>query len=109
MARTLAFENLKHMTVTELREIAAGMPDEALKGHTQMNKDHLLKAICHALKIEMHAHHEVVGVNKMEIKAQIRQLKKQRDEMVEGGDHESLHVLRRRIHRLKRELHKATV
>ena len=109
MAQTLAFEDLKHMTVTELREIAAGIPNDAIKGHSQMNKEHLLKAICHALKIDMHAHHEVVGINKLEIKAQIRQLKKQRDEMVGSGDHENLHMIRRRIHHLKRELRKATV
>jgi hypothetical protein len=109
MARTLAFEELKHKTVIELREIAAGMPQEALKGHTQMNKEHLLKAICHALNIDMHAHREVVGVNKSEIKAQIRQLKKQREETIDAGDHDQLHMIRRRIHHLKRELHKATV
>jgi hypothetical protein len=109
MAHKLAFEELKHKTVIELREIAAGMPHEALKGHTQMNKEHLLKAICQALSIDMHAHHEVVGVNKSEIKAQIHQLKKQREEIIGAGDHEQLHVIRRRIHHLKRELHKATV
>ncbi len=109
MARTLTFEELKHMTVTDLRDVAAGMPNEELKGHTQMNKDHLLKAICRALKIDMHAHHEVVGVNKGDIKAQLRQLKKQRDEVIEKGDHEELHVVRRKMHHLKRELNKATV
>jgi glutamate mutase epsilon subunit len=109
MAQTLAFETLKHMTVTELREIAGGIPNDAIKGHSQMNKEHLLEAICHALKIDMHAHHEVVGVNKLEIKAQIRQLKKRRDEIVGTGDHENLHMIRRRIHHLKREIHKATV
>ena len=109
MARPLTFEELKHMTVTELRDVAAGLPNEELKGHTQMNKDHLLKAICRALKIDMHAHHEVVGVNKSDIKAQVRQLKKQRDELIEKGDHEQLHVVRRQMHHLKRELHKATV
>jgi hypothetical protein len=109
MAGTLTFEELKHMTVTGLREIAAGLPNEALKGHTQMNKDHLLKAICHALKIDMHAHHEVVGLNKADIKAQIHELKKKRDELIAAGDHEALHVVRRRMHHLKREMHKATV
>ncbi len=109
MARTLTFEELKHMTVTDLRDIAAGMPNEELKGHTQMNKDHLLKAICRALKIDMHAHHEVVGIDKSEIKAQLRQLKRQRDELIEKGDHEQLHVVRRQMHHLKRELTKATV
>jgi hypothetical protein len=109
MAGTLTFEELKHMTVTDLRNVAAGMPQEDLKGHTQMNKEHLLKAICRALKIDMHAHHEVVGVNKSDIKAQIRQMKKRREELIEAGDHEALHVIRRQMHHLKRELHKATV
>ncbi len=109
MARTLTFEELKHMTVTDLREVAAGLPNEELKGHTQMNKDHLLKAICRALKIDMHAHHEVVGVNKSDIKAHIRQLKKQRDELIEKGDHAQLHAIRRQMHHLNRELHKATI
>lgn len=109
MARTLTFEELKHMTVTELREVVAGLPEDAIKGHTQMNKEHLLKALCHVLKIDMHAHHEVVGINKAEIKAQIRQLQKQRDQMIDTGDHETLHIVRRRIHHLKRELRKATV
>ncbi len=110
MARTLTFEELKHKTVGELRAIAAGMPQEALKGHTQMNKEHLLQAICHALNIDMHAHHEVIGVNKAGIKAEIRTLKKRRDDLIEtGGTAADLHMIRRRIHHLKRELHKATV
>ncbi|RLD14933.1 hypothetical protein DRI50_04695, partial [candidate division KSB1 bacterium] len=39
------YKELKHKTVAELREIAAGLGD-ALKGYTQMNKEHLLEAIC---------------------------------------------------------------
>ena len=38
MAQTPAYEDLKHKTVTELREIAAGIPNDAIKGHSQMNK-----------------------------------------------------------------------
>ena len=109
MVRTLSFEELKHKTVGELRDMAAAMPHDALKGHTQMNKEHLLKAICQALKIDMHAHHEVVGIDKTAIKVQLRQLKKRRDEIMEAGDHEELHAIRRQMHHLKRELHKATV
>lgn len=109
MARTLTFEELKHMTVAELRDIAAGMPHDDLKGHTQMNKEHLLKAICHALKIDMHAHHQVVGIDKADIKAHIRQLKKRCGELIEAGDHDQLHTVRRQMHHLKRELRKSTV
>ncbi len=109
MTQTPTFEDMKHMTVTQLREMAAGIPNDAIKGHSQMNKEHLLKTICHALKIDMHAHHHVVGIDKAAIKSQIRALKKQREEMIGTGDHEGLHVVRRQMHHLKRELHKATV
>ena len=107
MAHT--FEELKHMTVAQLREIAAGSEHEALQGYTQLNKEHLLIAICKALGIETHAHHEVKGINKSELKSQIKELKKKRDEALAAHDHAQLKTVRRRIHHLKREIHKATV
>ncbi len=109
MAQALTFEELKHKTVADLRAIAVGLSHEAVKGHTQMNKEHLLKALCAALGLDMHAHHHVEGVNKADIKAHIRQLKKRRDELMEAHDQDALHAIRRRMHHLKRELHKATV
>ena len=106
MAHT--YEELKGKTLAELREIAAGMGD-AVQGYTQMNKDHLLAAICKSLNLDMHEHHQVVGVDKASIKAKIRELKKSRDEALGAKDHDKLHQVRRHIHRLKRQLHKATV
>ena len=76
------FEELKKKTVAELRDIAAGIGDEAVKGYTQLNKEHLLEAVCKTLKIDMHVHHEVVGIDKSEIKSQIRELKKKRAEAI---------------------------
>jgi hypothetical protein len=32
-----AYEELKHKTVAQLREIAAGIERDAVKGHTQLN------------------------------------------------------------------------
>ena len=64
------YEQLKHKTVAELRDIAKDNEHEALQGYTQLNKDHLLVALSKALGIK----HE-----------------------------------RRTIHRLKRQIHKATV
>ena len=107
MAHT--YEELKGKTLAELREIAAGMTDEGTQGYTQMNKDHLLVALCKALAIDMHEHHEVVGVDKASIKGRIRELKQHRDEALNAHDHEKLHAVRRQIHRLKRQIHKATV
>jgi|SRR5918911_3053098 hypothetical protein len=104
------YEELRHMTVAQLREIAAGSEDhEALKGYTQLNKEHLLVALCKALGIEMHEHHQVKGINKLELKAEIRQLKKKRDEALLAHDHAQLKDVRHKIHRLKRAIHKATV
>lgn len=100
---------LKMKTVAQLREIAKGIDHEALSGHSVMHKDHLITALCKVLGIEMHEHHEVVGVNKAEIKAQIKELKTRRDKAIEAHDHGELKVVRRKIHNLKRRIHKATV
>jgi DNA-binding IclR family transcriptional regulator len=104
-----SYEELRHKTVTQLREIAAGIEHDAVKGYTQLNKEHLLKAICTALSIDMHEHHVVVGLNKREIKAKIQNLKQRRDTAITAHDHAQLKFVRRRIHRLKRMIHKATV
>jgi hypothetical protein len=102
------FEQLKHKTVVELRDIAKGIDHEAVKGYTQLNKEHLLVAISRALGIK-HEHHDVIGVDKAGIKAQIQELKKKREEALSAHDHDQLKVVRRTIHRLKRRIHKATV
>jgi hypothetical protein len=102
------FEQLKHKTVVELREIAKGIEHEAVQGYTQLNTDHLLVAISKALGIQ-HEHHDVVGVDKAAIKSRIRELKKKRDEALTAHDHAQLKTVRRTIHRLKRQIHKATV
>ena len=102
------YEQLKHKTVAELREIAKGIEHEAVQGYTQLNKEHLIVAISKALGIK-HEHHDVVGVDKAAIKAQIKELKKKREEALNAHDHGQLKVVRRTIHRLKRRIHKATV
>jgi hypothetical protein len=102
------FEELKHKTLAELREIAKGGDSEVVQGYTQMNKEHLIVALAKALGIQ-HEHHEVVGIDKASIKARIKQLKTQRQAALAAHDHAQLKVVRRTIHRLKRRIHKATV
>jgi hypothetical protein len=102
------FEELKHKTLAELREIAKGGDSEVVQGYTQMNKEHLIVALARALGIQ-HEHHEVVGIDKASIKARIKQLKTQRQAALAAHDHAQLKVVRRTIHRLKRRIHKATV
>jgi DNA polymerase III alpha subunit (gram-positive type) len=107
MAQT--YEELKKKTVAELRQIAKETDHEAVKGYTQLNKEHLLTALCKALNIELHQHHEVTGVDKTSIKKMIRVLKKKREQALADHDHVQLKRVRRQIHSLKRKIHKATV
>jgi len=102
------FEELKGKTVVELREIAAGLHEDAVKGYTQLNKDHLLELLCKALLIPMHAHHDVVGIDKTGVKQQIRELNKKRADALVAHDSDQLKRIRRRIHRLKRTIHSHT-
>lgn len=100
---------LKHKTLAELRDIAKDIEHEAVQGFTQLNKEHLVVALCKALNIEMHEHHDVVGIDKAAIKLRIKELKKKRDGALVQHDRAQLKKVRRGIHRLKRQIHKATV
>jgi hypothetical protein len=99
------FHELKGKTIQELREIAKGVENQdAVQGYSQMNKDHLLPALCRALGIDIHEHHAVVGIDKPAIKAKMRELKMQREAALEAHDHETLKSVRRQIHRLNRQI-----
>jgi len=100
---------LKHKTLAELRDIAKDLEHDAVKGYTQLNKEHLVIALCQALNIDIHEHHDVVGIDKAAIKSRIRALKVKRGEALSAHDHAALKKTRRSIHRLKRQIHKATV
>jgi hypothetical protein len=100
---------LKHKTLAELRDIAKDIEHEAVQGYTQLNKEHLVVALCKALNIDIHEHHDVVGIDKAAIKSRIKALKQKRDAALQAHDHAQLKRARRGIHRLKRQIHKATV
>jgi len=109
MAHT--YEELKGKTIDELREIAKGIEHEAVKGYTQMNKEHLLPALCKALGIEFHKHphHAAVGIDKGKLKARMHALRAEKAKAIEGGDNKKLKALRREYHRLNRRIRAATV
>ena len=104
----LTYEQLRHKNLAELRDMAKGIEHEAVQGYTQMNKEHLVVGIAKALGIQ-HEHHSAVGIDKATIKSRIRELKTQRAAAIEAHDSAQLKVVRRTIHRLKRQIHKATV
>lgn len=103
------FEELKHKTVAELREIAKGIEHEAVQGYSQLNKDHLLVALCKALSIDTHVHHHAVGIDKAAIKAKIHELQKKRDEILSSSARDGLKPVLRNIHALKRTIRRHTV
>ncbi len=103
------YEELKKKTVAELREIAGGIEHEAVQGFTQLNKEHLLEALCKALNLDMREHYKVVGIDKSRIKVQIRDLKKRRDEALAARKLAEFKAALRMIHTLKRKIRKAAV
>lgn len=106
---THTYLELKHKPLAELREIAAGITHDAVQGYTQLNKDHLLVALCTALAIDMKAHVEVKGVDKAAIKAKIKESKAKRDAALAAHDRAALKLALDQIHQLKRTMRKATV
>ena len=103
------YEELKKKTVAELREIAKGIENEAVKGYTQLNKEHLLNAICKALEIDTFVHHKAVVSDKSTIKRQIRELKNKREEALASHNHSELKSVRLQIRHLKKKLRKSAV
>ena len=103
MAHT--YHELKEKTIQELRDIAKGVENqEAVQGYSQLNKEHLLPALCKALGVPIHEHHDVVGIDKPAIKVQMKALKQKRDAAIEAHDSDALKSLRRQIHRLNRQI-----
>jgi hypothetical protein len=99
------FDELKGKTIAELRDIAKSVENhDAVKGYSQMNKDHLLPAVCKALGLDAHIHHAATGIDKAAIKAKMRALKEQRSAALQSHNHDALKSVRRQLHRLNRQI-----
>ena len=105
---THTFPELKNKTLAELKEMAAATEPQ-VQGYTQMNKEHLLEALCKLLSIDMHVHHEVKGIDKLAVKSKIREWRKKRDEALAAGDRKGLRVALDHIHSFKHQLRKSMV
>lgn len=103
------FHELKEKNIGDLRDIAKDLKHDAVQGYTQLNKEHLLVALCKALNVPIHEHHDVVGIDKAGLKARIRALKQDRDAAIAGGDHAKLRAVRQQIHGLNRQIKKHLV
>jgi len=102
-------EDLKKMRVVELREVAAGLDHEAVIGYTQLNKEHLFKAVCKALGVDTHQHHVVKDVHKSVYKSRIKELKEKKNAALTAHDKAALHDTLKHLRRLKRTLRKIAV
>jgi len=98
MATPITYEDLKKKTVAELREIAKGLTHEAVQGYTQMNKEHLLPAVCRALGVEIAHHHVESGFDKSAIRARMKRLRAERDKALEAHDSVKLKTVRSELH-----------
>jgi hypothetical protein len=99
------YQELKQKTIQELRDIAKGVENqEAVQGFSQLNKEHLLPALCKALGVDTHGHHDVVGIDKPALKAQMRELKQQRQAALEAHDGMKLKSIRRQLHHFNRQI-----
>jgi hypothetical protein len=101
------YEELKKMTLANLREIAKELDHEAVQGYTQMNKERLLPAVCRALGIDAHEHHVAVGEQKFAARARMHELKALREQAAVAHDHERLKAIRREYHHLNHSLRAA--
>jgi len=99
-----SYEELKKKTMAELRDIAKDVQHDAVQGYTQMNKDHLLPALCTALGIDAREHHVAHGAEKSQARARMHELKRKRLEALEAGDHAALKAIRREYHRWNHKL-----
>ena len=103
------FKELSSKNVSQLREIAEGMDHEAVRGYKTMRQEKLVVALCSALGIEARAERKVVGINRSEIKGQIKKLKVKREKALQDHNHKELKLVRRKMRGLKRQIRKAAV
>ena len=104
MTATFTYEDLKKKTVAELRDLAKGLPHDAVQGYTQMNKEHLLPAICNVLGIELAHHHVEAGFDKTAIKTRMKGLHAERDKALEAHGPARLKEVRGELHALNHRL-----
>jgi hypothetical protein len=105
-AKRMEYRELSKLTVVKLRELAHQFED--IKGAIGMHKEELIDILCEKMSIEKP--HRVVkkGVGRRKLKAEIRQLKKARDEAIASKDRQKLQRIRRKLHTKKRRLTRVT-
>jgi hypothetical protein len=99
------WHELNKKRVADLRDMVKETTPN-LQGVMSMKKDQLVELMAERLGIEKPTK-KVHGIDKGQIKAQIRELKVKRQAALEAQDSGELKKQRRAIHRLKRKLRRA--
>ena len=92
---------IEHKTVSELREMAGKYED--IEGASGLKKEKLLELLCEKLGIDRQTH-VPEGIGRRKIKAEIRGLRRKRDEALEKRDGAALAAVRGAIKSQKRRL-----
>jgi hypothetical protein len=101
----MEYHDLQKTKVADLRELAKKhAPDQ--KGLSALKKDQLVDLVAQKMGIEKPHKHVAMGLGKRAIKAEIRELKKQRAAAREAGEQVDSGRYRKEIHRRKRRLRK---
>src|SRR5262245_16944646 len=102
MAHT--YEELRKKSLAELRDIAKDLQHEAVQGYSQLNKEHLLPALCKAFGIDTHAHHGAHAATLSGVRHRMKELKAKRQAAAEAHDSDALKAIRREYHNLNHKL-----
>ncbi len=100
------YRELSRLTVVKLRELAHQYED--IKAATGMHKEELIDVLCDKMGIEKPHHVVKRGIGRRKLKAEIRQLKKERDTAIANKDRKTLQRIRRKLHGKKRRLTRIT-
>jgi hypothetical protein len=103
----MEWKDLEKMTVTKLREEALKHPDQ-IKGVHGKGKAQIMEELAHLLGIpKPHvAFTDKVVQTKESLKHRIHDLKTRRDRGLAEHNHKELKLVRREIHKLKRQIRK---
>ena len=99
------WHDLEKTTLIKLRDMAH---DQGMKGVTGWNKEKLVEELAGQLSIEK-PHEDMTAIkfhSKTDLKLKIRELKLERNSLIEAHDHKGLKTVRRQIHGLKRQIRK---
>jgi hypothetical protein len=101
---SFTYEQLKEMTVVQLREVAQGLRPghDELEGYATKHKEQLLPILCKVLGV--HTHAAAKGEQKTHVKMQIHKLQAKRNEALKAGKKDQLPTIHHQIHVLKHRL-----